>query len=708
MRLIKNILFVLFLIVSVFHSIESKAQHTDSLTVKDTVISSVKRTSVERDSVYKTMDLSDVVVHGDRSQHVRRMANGQRFFLSEKAKSLKNPFQALQEIPLLISDESNSTLRMLNGKTPLMLVDGNRMNSGIAPINPSEIESVEVITSVPARYLQEGVCAIVNIRLKRKARSYVWVQTATRHDLPIDKGFGVFYFEVGNTKYSLYGRTSYDYTHNDNMESTVNRYNTTYQQQYDATQCTNAHSWLGELLFKMKTSPKDYIAMHAYGSTAITKSNENGYGFYSTDIMQDYSFNSFNREKSSIFTSSFYYKHSFAKDNDLEIRAAYNFNCNDYNATRSDYNGGIGRNAGTIYKNKRNSGNVDIDYSKDYDNGRSVNIGSHSTVQFDDINQISTGYPIFKHQLFNQYLYGSYGGQINHIEYLASIGMEGIWLKAGITDNHYIRPRSSLSATWNVNDNNSLMLSYTLSNAAPSVENLNPYNTSTDSLVVERGNPYLIPEISHLAEMEYTFNVGSLYIMPSAYYKRINDLIQIGGQSNNGIYTQSYINSGHFSQVSAGADLSYKFPWGRVNGGGGWRADCYQGESAKHSVYATFGFNARVKRFAFYTDIEYNSRETSAVSVIKYYHPSYANIQVNYNITPDLYIALCLQHFTGTFRTKTTVDDGSFHSVINTRYKDQSFRPWILVRYTLQKNPDKKIKLDKVLTSKENGISLKR
>lgn len=178
----------------------------------------------------KNVTLQGVTVTADRSKTVQRMANGQRFFLSVKAKEKHNPFDALCEIPMLLSDPSTSSVTMLDGKTPLILINGNRVNSGIAPINPADIECVEVINNVSARYLQEGIGGIVNIRLKDRRSPYVWLEAATRHDLPIDKGFGVFYFEVGNSKVSLYGRTSYNYTHHDDIEGTVSRSNTTYSQ----------------------------------------------------------------------------------------------------------------------------------------------------------------------------------------------------------------------------------------------------------------------------------------------------------------------------------------------------------------------------------------------------------------------------------------------------------------------------------------------
>ena len=44
--------------------------------------------------------------------------------------------------------------------------NGNRYNSGIATLDPREIESVEIIDVVKARYLKDGYQKILNIKLK--------------------------------------------------------------------------------------------------------------------------------------------------------------------------------------------------------------------------------------------------------------------------------------------------------------------------------------------------------------------------------------------------------------------------------------------------------------------------------------------------------------------------------------------------------------
>ena len=651
-------------------------------------------------------ELEEVTIVADRSQTVKRTANGEMFYLSSTAKKMSNPFRALQEIPAIISDANTSSVKMLNGTTPLILINGNMVNSGIGPISPSDIESVEVINSVSARYLQEGITSILNIKLKKHTKPYLWLEGATRHEIPLNNGFGVGYFEVGNHKISLYGRAAYHYKYHDDVESFVNRENSGYKQTYDQSTRNDANKWIGELLLKYQITPNDYFAAQFYDSYNTTEGNNSAQGKYITDISQAYSFCSYDKNKSNILTTSLYYKHSFSKSSDLELRLAYNFNKNNYRANRTDFYDEQSVDAKTLYDNKRHSGSFNIDYSKEFANNSSLIAGSRSTLIMDDINNTIGENPFFKHHSYNQYVYVGYGSSMKHLRYNASVGMEGIWAKAGDANYNYFRPRGNVSVTWVANHHNSIRLSYQLTNTAPNVAYLNPYNTSTDSLFVSIGNPNLKPEMAQSASMSYTLNVGKLYFIPAIRYKYISDVIENEGYSDGGVYYSTYANTGHFAQASAGADLSYRFKWGRIYAGGGWKADLYMGQSAKNSAYASFGFNAQVKNVSFYGDIDYNSRDYTTLSRTTYTHPSVANLQVNYNFTPDFYLGVCLEHITGEYQSKTTTEDGTFLSITENHYKDKNFRPWVILRYTFRKNADKKHKLGKVLNSTEEGISI--
>ena len=377
---------------------------TDTLTINE----KTKNITYALSREVKDITLQDVTVTADRSHIIGRTANGQRFYLSEKAKKLHNPFQALQEIPLLISDPSSSSVKMLDGKTPLILIDGNRINSGIAPINPADIESIEVINAVSARYLQEGIGGIVNIKLKRKSTPYVWLEAATRHDLPTDHGFGVFYFEIGNRKYSLYGRTVYDYTYHDDTEADVARQNTTYMQNFTQAARTDKHRLAGRTAFQVEHDAQRLfrrarLCRHLPRQDARRRHRP----VHAKAEDEAYAFSSNGNDKSLIATTSLYYKHSFSSSNTLEVRLAYNFNRDNYSETRTEQYGGNTTGRETLFKSRRHSGSLMIDYARDFKNGTYIAFGSHTSLKRDNIaNRAALFSPHSCTRSLNQYVYG--------------------------------------------------------------------------------------------------------------------------------------------------------------------------------------------------------------------------------------------------------------------------------------------------------------
>ena len=696
-------------------SLKEPSRHTvtvSALGYKDAELSFMPDTLSAPLLIYMDVDksgveLGEVVVSADKSEMVKRTANGQVFFLSKEAKGKSNPFVALQEIPVIISDPNTSRVTTLDGKAPLVLINGNRVNSGISPVSPSAIESVEVIDVVPARYLQMGYTSIINIKLKRASAPYVWLEAATRYNIP-SSGMGVGYFEVGNQTYSLYGRASYNFTHDEDVDLSTSRGNTGYTQTYDSRNRTNAHNWLGELLFKWNPTENDYFAAHAYVKYDHSRLTEHGVGEYREAAAIPYAFGSDELNKGRVVTSSLYYKHSFGENNDLEVRAAYNHNGNDFDSERKDEFGTETRTAISVFNNLRNSGNLDIDYSKSFASGLSMAFGSHTTGSFDRIDQVSTGYPVFRHRQLNEYIFGSLSGKAGRVFYLVSAGVESIWLKAGDTDNNYVRPRGALSGTWSINPNNSLQLGYTLSNEAPDVAMLNPYDTSTDSMMVVSGNPYLTPQTTHNVRLNYTLNVGRFYLSPTVSYRAVSDLIEAGGFTDEGIFHSTYLNAGHYSNINYNLTASYRFKWGRIGGYGGWIDYYYKDQSSRRAYFCGLNFNAKVNdHVSFYGYLYHTNREVARNSTVKYRNfPASAQVQVNYNFTPDFYIALGLDFNS---RTRTLVKEGTYYSVTDRRFIDKDLMPWVLIRYTFRKNSDRKMKLDNnIINAQERGINIKK
>ncbi|MDR1203570.1 MAG: outer membrane beta-barrel protein [Tannerellaceae bacterium] len=654
-----------------------------------------------------SVELDAVEVVGNRSDVVKRTATGEIFYLSEKAKNSGDPYRALNEIPKLIVNEGLRSITMENGTSPLILINGMTIHSGVTPIDPKDIESVEVMNVVSARYLRTGARNIINIKLKQKRSPYTFFEVMNRHDVPRRLGIGAVYFEVGNAKYSLYGRGAGNNLYHDDIERNGWQRGTNYYKQSSESRRKDGHNLLGELLFKWMFTEKDYLAAHIYGKYDKEKTGATGNGVYETDKTNPFDFAGQDRNSSYIWTGSLYHQHRFTTDRVLETTLAVNDNRNTNEGTRSETYPDWLYQYLYEYRNKRSSGSLNLDYSQSWNEIHSLNIGSETKYVNDRIHQVSDNLPVFHHRQWNQYLYASFSSQVKKLSYMGSLGIESIWLKAGDVSGSYFKPRGAVSGTYSVNDQNSFRASYTLSNEAPAIGQLNPYNTSTDSLVISRGNPGLLPMQQHDFNLSYTFNMSGLYVTPAAAYGIYTDIIEPFGYSEDDIYISTYRNTGEFKTFWAGANVSYRLgSFGSIYASGYHIVDYYAGQSPRKTFTCGGGLTGTYKKW--YLGIHLNYREFlyTAVSRTKYDMPNDAFVQLNYNFTPNFYISVALQSFTGALRSETETYGGNYQSHTSQRMTDLNVRPWILIRYTLRKNNKQKIKLDNVVTGKEKGIAL--
>lgn len=656
------------------------------------------------------LTLKEVVVKAKGSFAVKRTPTGEIYFLSDLAKKSGNPYRALSEIPSLIVNVALQSVKLLDGSPLMVLIDGRHVNSGIAPINPKEIESVEIMNVVSARYLKNGVSRIMNIRLKKKQKPYLWVQLATRHDIPLRHSMGVGYFEIGNPRYSLYGRFSGDVTSHDNTDIESCQQNKGHLKHVGGYSQDNKHHGLGELLFKWTSNEKNFFAAHVYGKWDKLKSEAGTTGSLVTDKSHHLEFKSFSKDMSYILTSSLYFQHDFSEGKILEASFAYNLNSNKNNGNSEEtyIDGADAVNTLFDFHNKRSSGSFDICYSASWNAVNSFNIGSETKYLNDDIDNVSERQPVFRHRFWEEFLYASFSSKWKKFFFMLSTGMDAIWLKAGDADSHYVRPKTSVSGNYELSDNHSAGISYSQWTILPSVGQLNPYDISVDPLVVSKGNPGLKPEMKHNMRVSYTYHFKSLYLTSFSSYSISTDLIEPYGYTEQSKFISTLRNAGRCSSLSVGAQANINFPKGLGNAylsvAKGW--DYFTGQSAKPSFSISTGLWFYYKKWIWGADIDFCNYAYTPISRKKEVTPGYSQIQVNYNFTKDFYIAIGLPYFIGKLTTETETFAGSYTSYVRQSMTSMSGRPWILLRYTMRKNGKQKIKLGNVVESKEKGISL--
>ena len=128
------------------------------------------------------------------------------YHLSERAKSSRNAYEALMEIPELIVDPVSRSISMGMSGSPLILIDGVKRTSYMDVLNPETIESVEVIQNPSARYMNdENVSCILNIKLKRvKTPVYLRGDIGAMSNTHFDNLNLFVNTEIGNSLSSLY------------------------------------------------------------------------------------------------------------------------------------------------------------------------------------------------------------------------------------------------------------------------------------------------------------------------------------------------------------------------------------------------------------------------------------------------------------------------------------------------------------------------
>ena len=175
---------------------------------------------------------------------------------------------------------------------------------------------------------------IVNIKLKKKANPFIYWEVATRHNVPWRKGLGVAYFEVGNTRYALYGRAVYNYLHDEHAELGQTQANVGYLKRQSGTTRQDGHDYLGELQFRWMATDKDYIVAHVYGTKAITEDQGRGEGLLAAPDERPFTYSTTGNDDSYVLTASLFHKHTFSESSVLETTLAYNKNGNETDGGR--------------------------------------------------------------------------------------------------------------------------------------------------------------------------------------------------------------------------------------------------------------------------------------------------------------------------------------------------------------------------------------
>jgi len=235
--------------------------------------------------------LEEVTAIADMSQVVLPNATGTVYYLSNHAKSLKNPYESLQEIPRLIVIPTEKKVMLENGSSPLIMINGKRFGGSIDSVEPSLVEGVELIESPSARYLKEGIRSVLNIRMKRRKASYYNANITAKQMLPVLYGITMPYFETGNNKISFNVSAQHFYFHHDDTDWEQRQSNIGYyNKESSGDQRYNMQSYYADMNLDWLASENDNLVLNASIIYSPSKTVKTGTGFLSSEgnyAMQD-------------------------------------------------------------------------------------------------------------------------------------------------------------------------------------------------------------------------------------------------------------------------------------------------------------------------------------------------------------------------------------------------------------------------------------
>lgn len=654
-----------------------------------------------------TVALNEVVVEANRSDIVKNSAVGQTFMLSENALKKKDIMLALQEIPTLSIDPDTRKITTINGGNPLILINGIRRDGGISTINPESILSVEVIQSVSAEFMREGYASVINIKTKRNSNRYKMVNAGIYTHPIIRFGIADFSFETGNDNASFYSSAqSFAFLNN---KSKMFEKTTTTNSIRELSSKRNSHyhetdvSIGGDKLwsdknyssysFTLRYLPQSNKAM---GTSLLIDRNVEKNNTYTYERTLD--------NETYVGSINAYHKHKFGNKSilDLLYQISLSKNTNDVEQTEFNSDEKILRNYN--FSNVRVNSSLTASYSlKLLDTN--TKIGISSQYQYNKINEKRSSNSSFRHREWDEYLFVDINRTWNKFSLAASIGMDVILRNVENCNENFYNMRSMLSLNYKINSYHSIGFNYNMYSYSPSVTDLNPYNNSSDTLTVSKGNPLLKPYHAHKFRLMYSLAKNKIYISPFLNYQQINDAIVSIGEEQGSYHIKTLANQGKSSLFTCGTNFRYSI--GKLGYIGfliNYNHITYSSANQKNDYFSgRFYGGLTHKRISM--NINYGLPSHNYNLYTHGYSSSESNMRLTYNISKKWDLSLGMRYIASIKHIKEWINMPGYSYYFDNDFINRGNIIMFGVRYKSYKN--KKVKREqKKLQNDEKGFEI--
>jgi len=517
--------------------------------------------------------LNTVVVNSQKKQ-IQKTDEGFIFnAVSNITQSGGTATDMLKNIPTVAVDaDGGITLR---GKSPMILINGkNSAITNMDQIAASSIESIEVISNPTAKYDANAESGIINIKLKKNN------QNGINGAVVLGSGFGAkgrlnssVILNQKSEKWNF--GLAYDNRFAGRTKKIKGeRINNFIDDEHFINQNRNDQRTEGlqNLKFNIDFSPneRNSFSFEALGNMESQDNNETLHTQVNNSVNQFFSNNvrhSLELERSKVGELAFNYDRKFTDDRkSLTASITSSFNKHRENTDIDTYNyDQYNTQIGDAFLQRthnyehENISNAIVNYAVPVSQKSILETGYKGTYRFFNsdfqsadmtngeyvINPLSSNSFKFNEQINAVYgLLNSFTGDKENPKWKYNIGLRAEQVSNnGKTQNnsdnfsnHYLKLFPSASMQMNLSPDEFVKIGYSKRINRPDLDNLNPFVDITDALNPHGGNPFLKPEIIHIAELGYN-KTGSKYsFSANAFYRNATDAIrQYAELQDNGI-----------------------------------------------------------------------------------------------------------------------------------------------------------------------------
>ncbi len=497
--------------------------------------------------------LDEILVQEERlkgKQEVDRTV----YTVNEKIQKLsQNGTDVLKHIPGVSVDFQDNITLEGTGNILYLVNDIPRDQQFIAQLNPEDINKVEIITN-PGVEFDADVDAVINIVLKKRP-------TGGRGDVNLTLGHPKKIasnhranLEYGGEKFRIYLSDRLNYQSYKAFTKQETRVGEPGNQTYLLQSGDGYASWTrNNLNYGLDIFINEKNSINYYGSSYIYQRlqddiDEHGIQKYNNNLMAEYDLLTNMKSIGRGLYNSLYYKHDFeGKQHKFTSQFNY-YRFND--DTDNDYDFSYSYLDSVLpepyilnrFENIDNHREM-IEWRNDY----SLPIGNYifkagywSYYQWYD-NYFKDDTDLQRNFVFNELRQEAYvdgSGAFGKLRWNSGVRM--VYSRNRIDQkatNTYTEWLPQLSLMYGIKNGQSLRFTARRRIARPGLNQMNPFETFTDSITINSGNPDLDPQLINRAELQYAINFKSNYIAPKAYFEYTTNSIQQSYSMNESGYT---------------------------------------------------------------------------------------------------------------------------------------------------------------------------